>query len=500
MAEEITLGDDWGVSEEITLEPIDTTKSPPTLDPASARIQMPRAQQEQQGINYESDRARQIEAAVVKPPPPVAFQSLRTGPDIEIEYEPNQALPVEMSDALLRGLSPFMLQVEPPFIFGDDGGFLNRPINSVNIDGYTNAQQRVTRYSASRTSLAQSGILSISTNAQGVEEYVTKDASSKTKNRGPDSNFVDDDGENGSKLGQPAIADLYAATDIAWQLSAMLNTPPLVLLINPNNLAMARNKVQQYQDRTRFGYILHAWGEEQPRLSITAKCGAFVSGGRGVQFASKRDSAAWQNLMNAFHFFKNNGYIHDTVGRSFAHHHIGSLSIHYDGWIYYGSMESFSYSYEDSTNMLGGVEFSMEFVVSLEVDTTASTLAVQPMRSPTPSPSDPRYQGLENRAQNRPGEFSVGLSKSGEPQLFEQGRQVTIGDMVLSTPPEEGLQVYNEDYKAATPAPPELGRQTGVTDQPTGRNGFQASLPAIEPGSRPITQTAPERSQPFTGR
>lgn len=469
-----------------------------TLDQASARIQMPRSQQEQQGINYADDRGRQIESAVVKPPPPIAYQGLRTGPDISIEYEQNRALPVEMSDSLLRGLSPFMLQVEPPFIFGDDGGFQNRPINSINVDRYSSAQQRTDRYNAARTSLAQSGILNISTNAQGVEEFVTKNASGRNDNRGPDGNFVDGTGQGTGRLGKPAIADVYVATDIAWQLSATLNTPPLVLLINPNNLVMTRNKIQQYQDRSRFGYIFHGWGEEQPKLSITAKCGAFVSGGRGVQFASKRDSAAWQNLMNAFHLFKNNGYIHDTIGRSFAHHHVGVLSIHYDGWVYYGHMESFSYSYEDSSNVLGGVEFSMEFGVSLEVDTSPSSLAVQPMRAPTPSPSDPRYIGLENRSRNQPGEISVSLDSSGNPQLRRGQRTVEVGEAILSTPAEVGLQIYDADYRTSEPVT--QGRQTGLTAQPTGDQGFQPPPTVVASGSRTVAQTDPGRSQPFLGR
>ena len=83
------------------------------------------------------------------------------------------------------------------------------------------------------------------------------------------------------------------------------------------------NKVQQYNDRTRYGYVFQGWGEEQTRLTISAKCGAFSSGGRGVQYASKRDSAAWQNLMTAFQFYKNNGYIYDTLGKSNAHLFVG---------------------------------------------------------------------------------------------------------------------------------------------------------------------------------
>ena len=215
-----------------------------------------------------------------------------------------------------------------------------------------------------------------------------------------------DQGGSG-KIGTPALADLYTAVDITRQLRALVKTPPLILLINPQSLQMSYTKVQQFTDRTRHGFIFQAWGQEQPKLSISARCGAFISGGRGVQFASRRDSAAWQNVQTAFQFYRHNGYIYDTVGKSNAHHMVGALSIHYDGWVYYGNMESLSYTI-DQSNQLGGVSFEMEFIVNAMIDTSNQSLVVTPMRSPLPSLSDRRYSGMENTSSSSPqGNISV---------------------------------------------------------------------------------------------
>jgi hypothetical protein len=283
---------------------------------------------------------------------------------------------------------------------------------------------------------------------------------------------------------------VYAAVDIAMQLSAQVNTPPLVLLINPTTLQIDRTKLQQFQDRTRYGYVFQAFGEEQPKIRITARCGAFVSGGRGVHVASRRDSLAWQNLMDAFHFYKNNGYIYDTVGKSNAHHFVGALSIQYDQWIYYGHMESFSFTLDEG-NQLGGVEFSMDFTVSRMVDTAPQPFTVTPMKSPTPSLSDPRYSGFASQAQNQPGNFSVGVNG-----LTTQGRQVGLDEAMFTLLPENGVQVGDPDY--TTPSATQIGTTDGLPTNPTDSQGFQSPIPTTPPGQRQVNISNPDFVTEFT--
>jgi len=181
------------------------------------------------------------------------------------------------------------------------------------------------------------------------------------------------------------------------QLIALASTPPLTLLINPQSLTVTYTKKQSYQDRTRTNYLFQSWGEDQPKLSVQGRIGAFVAGSvaasvdasgqrvlsteaaSGVQFATKRDSGAFQNLMNLMTVYRNNAYIYDLVGRSEAHWWIGSIQIEYDQYIYQGQFDSFTYSYSDDRQG-GGLEFGFEFTVSAMYD-TCQDVSVVPVGS-----------------------------------------------------------------------------------------------------------------------
>jgi hypothetical protein len=429
---------------------------------------------------YSQDRDTMMQQSVVSPPQPIAYQGIRTGSELSINYEPSITPQVEQSKALLRNLSPFMLQIEPPLVFGEDGGFLSqsRQKSQISVGLYTNSASNPDKYAASRKAISQSGITGLNYTAAAMQQTVSQNSSGPATYYSNDMTLVD---PKGSKLGQPAIADIHTALDIAQQLSAIMNAPPLVLLINPSSLSITRTKVQQFSDRSRNGYIFQAWGEEQSTLSITAKCGAFISGARGVSFASKRDSIAWQNLMNAFHFYKNNGYIYDTVGKSNAHHFVGALSIRYDQWVYYGNMNSFTYAYDESTQN-GGIEFSMEFVASQIIDTAQTTYVVQPMKSPIPSLSDPRYAGIVNQSYNQP-EVSVG-----ENGVSIQGRPVGVGDAFQSLVPANAVSPFAPGY--TTPSVDTLGGDR------RGSAGFQI-VPEQNAGRRAVDPADLRSIRPF---
>ena len=431
------------------------------------------------------DRETLIRQAVKKPPAPTAFGGLKTGPDLSIEYESNQTFPVEQSNALLRNLSPFMLQVEPPLIYGEAGGFLNQQTGQVQVNLYGAAGQQVSGYNSARQALYRSNLtyLGMDGGMGDVSEFV-QSGIGRTRPKPAQS-------ASDTRLGTPAIADINTAIDIARQLSAVINTPPLVLLVNPSTLQLSYTKVQQYSDRTRYGFKFHQWGEEQVKLSITAKCGAYVSGERGVQFASRQDSASWQNLMAAFHLYRNNGYIYDTIGKSNAHHMVGALSISYDGWTYYGHMESFSWTEEEGLQN-GGIEFSMEFTASQILDNSQSSFAVTPMRSPVPSASDPRYSG-QQLPSNQAGTFSIGLDSDGSPRLSTQGRALSGTDAYqLMTP---GALVFNPSTLTADQ---QAGLVRGLPSQPVGTKGF-TPVTVSTPGQREVNLAVPNRVVPFRG-
>lgn len=224
---------------------------------------------------------------------------------------------------------------------------------------------------------------------------------------------------------QAAVADLTQALDVVVQLNKIVNTPALTLLVNPESLQINYTKKQQYQDRNRFNYIFQSWGEDQVRLSVTGKSAGFVVGAgnvnefnvsevatqetangfslnpaktsavSGYQYASKLDSAAWQNLMTLMQFYRNNGYIYDRSGvsgngASEAHLFIGTIEISYDQWLFIGNFENFSYQYTEAKQQ-GAIEFSFEFVASSIIDRGATRSGPSPVapyqNPPTPSPS-----------------------------------------------------------------------------------------------------------------
>jgi len=208
---------------------------------------------------------------------------------------------------------------------------------------------------------------------------------------------------------EPGFADRLTAGDIAAQLQTMLEVPPLTLLINPTSMSIQYTSIQQFSQRTRKGYVFQRWGEEQPVMSVSGTIGAFVAGVSpdagvvppegglpsvsGVQFASKRDSASFQNLMSLLTFYKNAGYIYDTVGNTNANLFVGALAIDYDQWTHVGQFNSFSFGYDENENQNGKITFELEFAISQMYDNHQPVENVLPLNSPTMSPSDPRWVG-----------------------------------------------------------------------------------------------------------
>lgn len=177
-----------------------------------------------------------------------------------------------------------------------------------------------------------------------------------------------------------AIADAYTAADISVQVQKILDCPPLTLLVNPSEMSIAYTKIQSYQSKTRYGYVFEAWGEELPTISFSGSTAGFVTPSRGYSFKSMPDSAAWQNFSTLVQMYKNNGYIYDTIGKSYAHLFVGSVAIDYDQWTYVGNIESFSYTIDEG--MFCRVQFEMEFKVTKMYDTSVSSNTVGLLHPP----------------------------------------------------------------------------------------------------------------------
>lgn len=367
--------------------------------------------------------------------PPRAYQQINVGPELVLQMEDAQAIPVDASNPLLRSLSPFLIQVEPPLAFANEP----KKTGKGKAVGIFDAAYQGQSTNLGKSPAGQNAFLQSDEVKGGSQEILAKNAPSPQTNMSGDGNLTLSAGGATpiGKLGNPQIADLEQALDIVTQLAAIQNSPPLVLLINPSNLSMQFTRIHQFSDRSRYGYIYQAWGEDQPRLSINAKCGAFVSGGRGVQMASMQDSASWQNLMSLFRLYRSNGYLYDTLGKSNAHLFVGGLSIHYDGWIYYGNMESFNWTYDEQANQLGGVEFSMEFVCSMMIDASSQTTNVSPLRSPNPNPFSNRRRS--NAFSRRQGESTLSIGLDGDVRGTIFGGGPGQQPVINPSPPNQGL-------------------------------------------------------------
>ena len=325
------------------------------------------------------------------------YDGLSVGHSLLYSFESQVGVPVDNSNAMLRDVSPFTIRILPPEI--------NVGNSDVNVNALGHANQSVEGFeqaaNAYRTAFGGQSVT-------GAAVQTRLSSLQQTVSAGQVLN------ESTSQDERAVLVDQYTAADIAYQIERILQTPPLTLLVNPNSMNVAHSPVQQYQQRSREGYVFERWGEAQPTISFSGSTGAFIAGNNpntpagnsasretdsptGVQFASKRDSAAWQNFIALYHFYRNNGYIYDTIGKSEAMLFVGALAIDYDQWTYVGHINSFSYTLAEETQHR--VEWEMEFQVDRMYDNSVPPVSVMPMQAPTPNPA---YSGRPGPARLRP--------------------------------------------------------------------------------------------------
>jgi hypothetical protein len=328
------------------------------------------------------------------------FEGLSTILDFQRDYETQATVPVDGSNSWLRTLSPFVIRALPPLIFSNTSDTLrvNQPSLSLNEAGtgdvaearnptsYRDALLGVNRVDPSASTYQS--LLNTGRNIPGMgrtvrqidEAYhnvVLSEAATSQYRRNSTTVF-------------PSITNNTTGISILRQLRRLLDTPPLVLLINPSTFSVQHAKIAQFQERSRYGYIYQAWGEELIKLSISCRVGAFTTGKSnpsqtnvpsGVQFASKNDSAAFQQLMAMMTLFQSSAYIVDTVQNSRANYMVGNLAIEYDQNVYVGHMDSFSYSY-DEMEQNGGMKFDIDFTAVRTYDVATPKSSINPLTNP----------------------------------------------------------------------------------------------------------------------
>lgn len=347
------------------------------------------------------------------------YEGLATGPNVIYTFEVQPGLPVDASNASLRNLSPFTIRILPPDVLFSTAALVEAEINTGvsgvgagASDAFAAAQRRSVDL-ITQASRAADGNALADDLANALSTVTLVDVDTSTLQRYvSEGTFL----TNQSSEYTSTIVDLATAADIALQLQYILAAPPLTLLINPTDMNINHTKIQSYATRTRYGYIFESWGEEQVKLTFSGSTGGFMAGvgisagsvsaadGQtssvsGLQYAAKRDSAAWQNFISLYTFYRNNGYIYDTIGSSEAHHLIGALAIDYDQWTYVGSIDSFNYSYDEGSPHR--VTFDIDFTVSRMYDWATAPSVVLPMNSPTVSPGNVGSAGTSQATGSR---------------------------------------------------------------------------------------------------
>lgn len=303
-----------------------------------------------------------------------------TGRRFDLKYEPQTGQPIDAGDKLVRLYSPFVLQYLPP---ADAQAYIGKMKKngdlSKNIDVFADALNGMYNFSTD----LEAGATQESYNSL---EALAQQQAYRNLSGGEDveSSFVGS-GQTLSYL---------------TQLFALMSLPPLQFLINPNSMNITYTKIQDFSARTRKNRVFKAWGEDQPKISFSAKTGAFCAMGTtqtgnvfdfintstelqnpsGVQYASKRYSLAFQHFMEILQMYQNASLIYDTLFDTEAHLGVGSFMIHYDQMTYEGLIESFDYSYQEETPH--SLEFNFDFTVSKMYDWNTQQGAPQRIRPP----------------------------------------------------------------------------------------------------------------------
>ncbi len=323
------------------------------------------------------------------------FDGIAVGPRFLYTFEGQSSTPIDGSTALARDLSPFTLSFVSPLSQFNivTSGTTGAPGTSTRV--YDAAFGSVEDFNASANNNA--------TSSQGVKAYNASTALVAAQAVASGVALA-----QSSTVGRyTSLSDAYTALDLAAQDEALRNAPELTLLINPAEFSVAYTAVQSYAARGRNGLIFQRWGEQQPQLTFSGSTGAFISGASrvsqgqtnavsGMQFAAKRDSAAWQNFMALYHFYRNNGYAYDTFGGTEAHLAVGAVKITYDQVEYEGHIDSFNYSYDEANPHR--VTWDITFTCSSIKDLAQVPTVVLPQTAPTQSPSQVRRAGSNSRS------------------------------------------------------------------------------------------------------
>lgn len=394
------------------------------------------------------------------------FEGLQTGPAYQVQYEDQtDSIPLSGSKDLPRSLSPFTMRVVLPRILAPSG----LP-SGTGTTRYDVAYESVTDLSlvTGQTTGTLTGNLS-RLNPQLLQSALT----SAITNSAQGANIRPPGRQGRTTPGhpRPLITNETQAIATALQILNFQNAPPLLFLVNPQSMTVQHSKVAQFTERTRKGYIYQAWGDDPVKLSFSCLTGGFVAGNInngspvngqssaavGYQYASKLNSAAYQNLMSILMLYKSGGLIRDIVGGTEAHLMVGNIAIEYDQTVYIGYMETFSYGY-DAEKPNGLIQFDFDFTALEIFDTSKPSGMVLPLQNPMDmnrqgafASGQTFYGSPTQRTFNGPPDTIQVFTKAGLPSLLPSN---VTGPIQVNSSSESTIAMLAEPQTQATSTPP----------------------------------------------
>lgn len=178
--------------------------------------------------------------------------------------------------------------------------------------------------------------------------------------------------------GRRAVTDAYIQS-IRDDIERLRATPPLLMLVNPQTFDRTYEQSVDSGNKSRTGPIVHTWLEKPGTISCKGVTAAQyvldASGAGGLSSQNRIHSISYQNLLSLIFIYKNNGNIFD----GYAEGSIGTLLlgmnlyIYYDGKIYIGGFEDFSF--DDVADKPYNMGYSFKFSVKYEVEVPTAAVS-----------------------------------------------------------------------------------------------------------------------------
>ena len=201
--------------------------------------------------------------------------------------------------------------------------------------------------------IGKQGILQAFSNLKSLMEARVSSSKNKTQSKEPER-------KRGANIPtQKPRKNVDTTQQIILNEQRMNAITPLTLFINPTDFTKGFSK-KFSTEFTRSGDKTEHYGEELDSIDASGKTAGFYISGIGLTRQFRRDTAAFQNLMQLYMVYRNNGYIYEVNDpRRIAK--VGSVLISYDGKTYTGSFDSFSLSESSETPYL--MSYNFKFTV-----------------------------------------------------------------------------------------------------------------------------------------